>query len=173
MDTHSHQMLKMPYSQFHQADSKKNGGLNGHPPSHDLANGDICVAIGWSGDVLQAATRAQEAKNGVEINYVLPKEGSNVFYDMLVIPSDAKHPGNAHAFINYLMRPEVIAKVTNYVSYANANRAALPLVDPSIAQNPNIYYGEEMAPRMFTQKILPPKINRVITREWTKVLTGK
>ena len=71
------------------------------------------------------------------------------------------------------MRPEVIAKVTNYVSYANANRAALPLVDPSIAQNPNIYYGEEMAPKMFTQKILPPKINRVITREWTKVLTGK
>ena len=140
---------------------------------NDLANGDICVAIGWSGDVLQAATRAQEAKNGVEINYVLPKEGSNVFYDMLVIPSDAKHPDNAHAFINYLMRPEVIAKVPNYVSYANANRAALPLVDPSIAQNPNIYYGEEMAPKMFTQKILPPKINRVITREWTKVLTGK
>ena len=140
---------------------------------NDLANGDICVAIGWSGDVLQAATRAQEAKNGVEVNYVLPKEGSDVFYDMLVIPSDAKHPDNAHAFINYLMRPEVIAKITNYVSYANANRTALPLVDPAIAKNPNIYYGEEMAPKMFTQKILPPKINRVITREWTKVLTGK
>jgi putrescine transport system substrate-binding protein len=140
---------------------------------NDLANGDICVAIGWSGDIMQASMRAQEAKNGVTVDYVVPKEGSDLFYDMLVIPKDAKHPDNAHAFINYLMRPEVIAKITNYVSYANANLAALPRVDESIRTNPNIYFTDEMKPRMFAQKVLPAKINRVITREWTKVMTGK
>ena len=140
---------------------------------NDLANGDICVAIGWSGDVMQAASRAQESGNQVHVNYVIPREGSDVFYDMLVIPSDARHPGNAHAFINYLLRPEVIAKITNYVSYANANAAATTLVDQSIRDNPNIYYGDAMKPKMFAQKVLPQKITRVITREWTKVMTGK
>lgn len=140
---------------------------------NDLANGDICVAIGWSGDVMQAGLRAEEAKNGVKLNYVIPQEGSDVFYDMLVIPKDAHNPEAAHTFINYLMRPEVIAKITNYVSYANANQAALPLVDDSIRNNPNIYFTEEMKPKMFTQQMLPQKINRIITREWTKVMTGR
>ena len=140
---------------------------------NDLANGDICVAIGWSGDVIQAANRAEESKNGVEVTYVVPKEGSDVFYDMLAIPKDAKHPENALAFINYLMRPEVAAKITNYVSYANANAAATPMVDETIRDNPNIYFSDELKPKMFTQQILPQKITRVITREWTKVMTGK
>ena len=140
---------------------------------NDLANGDICVAIGWSGDVMQAGLRAEEAKNGVKLDYVIPQEGSDVFYDMLVIPKDARNPEGAHAFINYLMRPEVIAKITNYVSYANANQAALPLVDESIRNNPNIYFSDEMKPKMFTQQMLPQKINRIITREWTKVMTGR
>lgn len=140
---------------------------------NDLANGDICVAIGWSGDVMQAGLRAEEAKNGVKLNYVIPQEGSDVFYDMLVIPKDAHNPEAAHTFINYLMRPEVIAKITNYVSYANANQAALPLVDESIRNNPNIYFTDEMKPKMFTQQMLPQKINRIITREWTKVMTGR
>lgn len=140
---------------------------------NDLANGDICVAIGWSGDIMQAAKRAQEAKNGVEVHYVVPQEGSNVFYDMLVIPKDAKHPDNALAFINYLMRPAIIAKITNYVSYANANQAALPMVDAEIRNNPNIYFKDELKAKMYTQKILPAKINRFLTREWTKVVTGK
>ena len=96
---------------------------------NDLANGDICVAIGWSGDVMQAAARAEEAKNGVEVSYVIPKEGALLWYDMLAIPADAKHPHNAHAFLNYLMRPEVMAPITNYVAYASANEAALPMVD--------------------------------------------
>lgn len=140
---------------------------------NDLANGDICVAIGWSGDVMQAKKRADEAKNSVTVDYVIPKEGALVFYDMLAIPSDAKHPENAHAFINYLMKPEVIAKVSNYVSYASGNKASVPLVDAVIRNNPNIYPPAELKAKMFALKVLPAKINREITREWTKVQTGK
>ncbi len=140
---------------------------------NDLANGDICVAIGWSGDVMQAKARATEAKNGVEVDYVIPKEGALIFYDMLAVPRDAKHPENAMAFINYLMKPDVIAKVSNFVSYASGNKASLPLVDANIRNNPNIYPTDEMKPKMFTLKVLPQKVNREITREWTKVKTGK
>lgn len=140
---------------------------------NDLANGDICVSIGWSGDVMQASKRAVEAKNGVEVKYVVPKEGALVFYDMLAIPADAKHPENAHAFINYLMRPEVIAKISNFVSYASGNKASVPLVDESIRNNPNIYVKDDMKPKMFALKVLPQKVNREVTREWTKVKTGK
>ena len=96
---------------------------------NDLANGDICVAIGWSGDVMQAAARAEEAKNGVVVDYVIPKEGALIFYDMLAIPADAKNGEEAHEFINYLMRPEVIAKASNYVQYANGNLASKDLLD--------------------------------------------
>ena len=140
---------------------------------NDLANGDICVAIGWSGDVMQAKARAEEAKNGVEVDYVIPKEGALIFYDMLAVHKDAKHPENAMAFINYLMKPDVIAKISNYVSYASGNKASLPLVDAAIRNNPNIYPTDEMKPKMFTLKVLPQKVNREITREWTKVKTGK
>ncbi|GAA4498215.1 extracellular solute-binding protein [Pseudaeromonas paramecii] len=140
---------------------------------NDLANGDICVAVGWSGDIIQASDRAEEAGNGVHVEYVVPKEGSDVFYDMLTIPSDAKHPEYALAFINYLMRPEVIAKITNYVSYANANLAANGLVDEAIRDNPNVYFSDELKPKMFAQQVMPQKITRVITREWTKIMTGK
>ena len=140
---------------------------------NDLANGDICVAIGWSGDVMQAKARAEEAKNGVEVDYIIPKEGALIFYDMQAVPKDAKHPENAMAFINYLMKPDVIAKISNYVSYASGNKASLPLVDAAIRNNPNIYPTDEMKPKMFTLKVLPQKVNREITREWTKVKTGK
>ncbi len=140
---------------------------------NDLANGDICVAIGWSGDVMQAKARAEEAKNGVEVDYIIPKEGALIFYDMLAVPKDAKHPENAMAFINYLIKPDVIAKISNYVSYASGNKASLPLVDAAIRNNPNIYPTDEMKPKMFTLKVLPQKVNREITREWTKVKTGK
>lgn len=140
---------------------------------NDLANGDICVAIGWSGDVMQAKARAAEAKNGVTVDYVIPKEGALLFYDMLAIPADAKHPENAHAFINYLMKPDVMAKISNYVSYASGNKASIPMVDAEIRNNPNIYPTDEMKPKLFALKVLPAKINREITREWTKVKTGK
>ena len=140
---------------------------------NDLANGDICVAIGWSGDVMQAAARAKGADNRVVVDYVIPQEGGLVCYDMMAIPADAKHPENAHAFINYLMKPDVIAKISNFVSYASANKASLPMVDAAIRDNPNIYPTAEMKPKMFTLKVLPQKVNREVTRVWTKVKTGK
>ena len=140
---------------------------------NDLANGDICVAIGWSGDVMQAAARAEEAKNGVVVDYVIPKEGALIFYDMLAIPADAKHPENALGIINYLVKPDGNAKVSNFVSYASGNKASLPQVDAAIRNNPNIYPTDEMKPKMFTLKVLPQKVNREVTRVWTKVKTGK
>ena len=109
----------------------------------------------------------------MEVDYIIPKEGALIFYDMLAVPKDAKHPENAMAFINYLMKPDVIAKISNYVSYASGNKASLPLVDAAIRNNPNIYPTDEMKPKMFTLKVLPQKVNREITREWTKVKTGK
>ena len=125
---------------------------------NDLANGDICVAIGWSGDVMQAKARAAEANNGVVVDYVIPKEGALIFYDMLAVPTDSKHPENAMAFINYLMKPDVIAKVSNFVSYASGNKASIPLVDAAIRNNPNIYPTDEMKPKMFTLKVLSQKV---------------
>src|SRR5690606_30857615 len=98
----------------------------------DLANGGLCVAIGWSGDILQARDRAEEAGQGVKVAYSIPKEGTIVWFDMLAIPADARHPRNAHAFINYLMDPQVAANNTNFVKFANANAASLEMVDESV-----------------------------------------
>jgi spermidine/putrescine-binding protein len=102
----------------------------------DLANGDICVAFGYSGDVFQAANRAKEAKNGVNIAYAIPKEGANLWFDLLAIPADASNPKEAHAFINYLLDPQVIAKVSASVGYANPNPAAKQYMDPELVNNP-------------------------------------
>ena len=140
---------------------------------NDLANGDICVAIGWSGDVLQAKKRAAEAKNGVEIAYVIPKEGAGLYFDMLAIPKDAKHPQNAHKFLNFLMRPEIIADISNFVSYANAVPASKPLLKKDILNNPGVYPPAETQKRLFTFAVVPPKIDRIYTRVWTTVKTGK
>ncbi|MBM7455044.1 putrescine transport system substrate-binding protein [Oceanisphaera litoralis] len=140
---------------------------------NDLANGDICVAVGWSGDILQARDRAAEAEQGVKIAYRIPKEGALMWVDMLTIPKDARHPDNAHRLIDYLLRPEVIAGVSNYVAYANANTPARALVDEDIRNDPGIYPSEEAAEKLYTAKVLPQKVNRVITRAWTRVKTGK
>jgi putrescine transport system substrate-binding protein len=140
---------------------------------NDLANGDICVALGWSGDILQAADRAAEADNGVEVAYVIPKEGAAMWFDMMAIPKDAKHPDNAHLFLNYLMRPDVIAEISNYVWYANANTASTPLVDKEILEDPGIYPTAEAASKLYTFKVLPPKVDRIYTRTWTRVKTGQ
>lgn len=140
---------------------------------NDLANGDICVALGWSGDILQAADRAAEADNGVEVAYVIPKEGAAMWFDMMAIPKDARHPNNAHLFLNYLMRPEVIAEISNYVWYANANKASTPMIDKEILEDPGIYPTAEAASKLYTFKVLPPKVDRIYTRTWTKVKTGQ
>ncbi|RRJ83498.1 extracellular solute-binding protein [Aestuariirhabdus litorea] len=139
----------------------------------DLANGDICVAVGWSGDVLQAADRASEADNGVTVEYVIPKEGAGMWFDMLAIPTDAKNADEAYEFLNYLLEPEVMAGISNYVAYANGNREATKLVDEEVTSNPGIYPTPAAAKNLYPFKVLPKKIDRIVTRAWTKVKSGQ
>ncbi len=139
----------------------------------DLANGDICVAFGFSGDILQAATRADEAGNGNKIAYAIPKEGANLWFDMLAIPADAGNVDNALTFINYLLRPEVIAPISNYVSYANPNVPAQKLVDESIRNDPGIYPPQATLDNLYVGEIRPLKAQRALTRVWTKVKSGQ
>jgi len=138
-----------------------------------LANGDICLAVGWSGDVLQARDRAAEADNGITVKYSIPNEGTQMWFDMMAIPADAPNKENAHAFIDFLMRPEVIAQATNYVNFANANAPALEFVDEAVKSDPAIYPTEEASETLFTVTALPPRAQRVATREWTRVKTGQ
>lgn len=138
-----------------------------------LANGDICIAIGWSGDIFQAQTRAAEAKNGVTVEYSIPKEGTQMWFDMLAIPVDAKHKEEAYAFINYLLEPEVIAKVSNYVAYANGNKASQEFIDKAILENPSIYPTDEVMKGLFTVLAYDGKIQRMVNRTWTRLKSGK
>jgi putrescine transport system substrate-binding protein len=138
-----------------------------------LANGDICVAVGYSGDVLQAKDRAAEARNRVEIAYVVPKEGSQVWYDLFAIPKDAPNPAAAHKFIAFMLRPEIIARASNATRYANANADALALVDASVRDDPNVYPTPEMSRRLFVTTTKDQALLREVNRQWTRVLTGK
>ena len=138
-----------------------------------LANGDICVAVGWSGDVFQARDRAAEASNGVEINYVIPKEGAQMWFDQMAIPADAKNAAGAHKFIDFIMRPEVIAKASNYVFYANGNKASQALLEKELLEDPAVYPDEATANKLFVHMPYPPKVQRVVTRAWTKVKSGQ
>ncbi|WP_089390920.1 polyamine ABC transporter substrate-binding protein [Pseudomonas delhiensis] len=139
----------------------------------DLANGNICVAAGFSGDVFQAASRAEEAGKGVKIAYSIPKEGGNLWFDMLAIPADAPNVKQAHAFINYLLQPEVIAKVSEYVGYANPNSKADSVMDQELRNNPSVYPPKEVLDRTYVSVPLPPKVQRLETRSWTKIKSGK
>ncbi|MEP0519306.1 MAG: polyamine ABC transporter substrate-binding protein [Hyphomicrobiales bacterium] len=138
-----------------------------------LANGDICLAIGWSGDVLQARDRAAEANNGVTVEYRIPKQGALMWFDQMAIPADAKNVDEAHEFLNYIMRPDVIAKASNYVYYANGNKASQPLLDKEVIDDPAIYPSAEATENLFTVTAFPPRAQRVLTRAWTKVKTGQ
>jgi putrescine transport system substrate-binding protein len=138
-----------------------------------LANGDICVAIGWSGDVFQAQARAEESKTGMTVQYVIPKEAAQMWFDMMTIPADAKNVDEAHQFINYLMEPENIAKISNYVAYANGNKASQALLDKEILDNPAIYPTEEVLGRLYTVKAFEGKLQRLVTRSWTKIKSGQ
>ncbi|MCP1604053.1 polyamine ABC transporter substrate-binding protein [Pseudomonas citronellolis] len=139
----------------------------------DLANGDICVAIGYSGDVMQAQSRAKEAGKHIDIRYVIPREGANLWFDMLAIPRDAQNPAGALALVNYLLQPQVIAPVSDYVGYANPNKDATALLDPKVRDNPGIYPSDAVIDKLFVSADLPPNIQRVITREWTRIKTGQ
>lgn len=140
---------------------------------NDLANGDICVTIGWSGDVLQARDRADEADNGVSVAYVIPDEGALQWFDMLAIPSDAPHPDAAHAFINFIMDPQITADITNYVWYASANAAALPLIDEEIVADPGIFPTDAAKENLWPAKVHSARTDRLITRLWTSIKTGQ
>lgn len=137
-----------------------------------LANGDICVAVGWSGDILQAKARAEEANNGVTVEYIIPKEGTYMWFDNLAIPADAQHVEEAHAFINFMMKPDVIAKSSNYVQYANGNLASQQLLDEAVFKNPSVYPDEATVKKLFTISPYDPKSQRVLNRIWTQVKTG-
>jgi len=140
---------------------------------NDLANGDVCISQGYSGDVLQARDRAQEAGNGVNIQFVIPKEGAIMWTDMMLIPKDAPHPDAAHAFINYIMKPQVAADITNYVAYANANQAATPLVDKEISSDPGIYPPKAVMQKLYMTPENSPSMIRYRVRSWTRVKTGQ
>ncbi len=139
----------------------------------DLANGDICVAVGYSNDLFIAQARADEANNGNHIEYVIPKEGAGSYFDMMAIPADAKNAQAAHRFLDYLMKPEVIANISNEISAANGNRAATPFVDENIRDNGGIYPDEATLKHIYTISDLPTKTQRVMTRAWTKIKTGR
>ena len=138
-----------------------------------LATGEICLVVGWSGDIMQARSRAAEAKNDIAIGYAIPKEGAQMFFDNLAIPADAAHVTEAYELINYLYRPEVAAKNSNFLSYANGNLASQKLVDPGILGDKNIYPDQATLAKLFVITARDPATQRVINRLWTKVKTGR
>jgi len=138
-----------------------------------LANGELCIAVGWSGDILQAKSRAKEAGQGVEIAYRVPKEGTIVWFDMYAIPADAPHPDNAHAFINFMMKPEVAAANSNIVHYANGNAASLTLIDPAVRDDPGVYPPADVRAKLFPNLAKSAEYTRLLNRAWTRFTTGK
>jgi putrescine transport system substrate-binding protein len=138
-----------------------------------LANGDICLAVGYNGDVLQARDRAREAGKGIDIKYAVPKEGSILWFDMLAIPKDAPNPDNAYAFINYILTPRVIADISNFKRYADADAQAQSLLDPAVRDDPGIYPPKEVTAKLAVQLADSADQTRAITRVWQKFKTGQ
>jgi putrescine transport system substrate-binding protein len=140
---------------------------------NDLAAGDTCVALAYSGDVIQAQARAEEVGSDVTIEYVTPKEGVQLWFDMLTIPAGAPDPEAAHAFINFVLEPEVMAGITNYVNYGNAVPASLDLIDEAVRTNPAVFPPAAARERMFTVQAVSPQADRLRTRAWTRIKTGQ
>jgi putrescine transport system substrate-binding protein len=138
-----------------------------------LATGEICFVVGWSGDIMQARSRAAEARSDVKIGYSIPKEGAQLFFDNLAIPADAKNVAEAYELINYLYRPEIAAKNSDFLSYANGNLASQKLIDPKIFNDKGIYPDEAMQQKLFVITARDPATQRIINRLWTKVKTGR
>jgi len=139
----------------------------------NLANGDICLAMGWSGDVKQAHDRAAEAGKGVDLAYAIPKEGAIANYDVLAIPADAPHVHNAHLFINFLLRPEVAARNSNLIKYANAVIPSIQPLDQAVVTDPGVYPPPEVRARLVPERARPPGYQRLLTRMWTRFKTGR
>jgi putrescine transport system substrate-binding protein len=138
-----------------------------------LATGRACLVVGWSGDIKQAQKRAAEAKSGVEIRYAIPNGGAQMWFDNFAIPNDAKNAAEAHEFINYLLRPDVAAKNTNYLSYANGNLASQKLIDPAILNDPTVYPDEKTMKQLYTITAHDQKTQRLMNRLWTRIKTGR
>jgi putrescine transport system substrate-binding protein len=138
----------------------------------DMPAREVCIAGSWSGDYAVASARAHEAGLDMTLRYTVPREGSTLWFDALYIPADAPHPDSAHRFIDFLLRPEVIASISNYVGYANANRDATPMVNPRYAADPAIYPTPEIMQRLTSGPVYPPKMERRRTRAWTRAKSG-
>jgi putrescine transport system substrate-binding protein len=139
----------------------------------DLASGEVCVSIGWSGALQQARSRGAQAETPVKVVYVIPKEGAMIWFDMMAIPTNAPHPENAYAFLDYLMEPKVIADITNTVGQANGNAAALPYVAETLRNDPSVYPTSEVFKRLNPDKPWPPEMLRELARAWTRIQTGE
>ncbi len=139
----------------------------------DLANGNICVAVGYSGDVQQAKSRAAEAGDKVKVSYVIPKEGAGSFFDMVAIPKDAENVEGAYKFMTFLQKPEVMASITNAVRFPNGNAAATALVEKDITSDPGIYPPADVQAKLYAIADLPAATQRELTRSWTKIKSGK
>jgi len=140
---------------------------------NDLANGELCLVMGWSGDVFIARDRAAEANNGNEIVYTIPKEGALMWFDTIAIPKDAPHADNAYKFVDYLLRAEVIAAISNYVNYANGNAAATALLDESVRNDPAVYPDGTTKEKLFPNVVNTPEYDRLSTRAWTRIKTNQ
>ncbi|WP_315927222.1 polyamine ABC transporter substrate-binding protein [Mesorhizobium sp. SP-1A] len=140
---------------------------------NDLANGDICVVLGWSGDILQAKTRAAESAKKLEIAYSIPKEGTLINFDTMAIPKDAPHPENGLAWINFNMRPDIAAANSSYVSYANPIPESLPLMDQAVAKDPGVFPPDDVKAKLFVVHTADAKLLRLQNRLWTRVVTGQ
>lgn len=138
-----------------------------------LASSEICLVVGWSGDIKQAKNRALEAKNGIEIGYTIPKEGAQMWFDNLAIPKDAPHPEAAYAFINFMLDPQVAAKNSNMVAYANGNLASQKFIDKKVLYDPGIYPDAATMAKLYTVRARGPRAQRLINRIWTRVKTGR
>jgi putrescine transport system substrate-binding protein len=138
----------------------------------DLANGNVCAVIGFNGDIVQAAASAREAKNGIDIAYSIPDEGSTLWFDMVVMPKSAPHDKNGYSYMNYLLQPQVIANISNSIHYANPNSAADAYVVPAVKQDLAIYPPKTVMDKLFTVEDLPAPIARLTTRLWTKLKTN-
>jgi putrescine transport system substrate-binding protein len=138
----------------------------------DLGNGEVCLSVGYSGDVFIAQAAAAEANAGVEVAYVIPKEGALKWFDLFAIPADAPHPDNAHKFIDFMLRPDIAAANTNYVYYASGNKAALELIDDEVKNDPAIYPTPEVSAKLFNLKAHTPDYDELLTETWQRIKAG-
>jgi len=140
---------------------------------NDLANGEICLVFGWSGDILQAGDRAREVNNGVSIEYEIPREGAQMWVDMMSIPNDAPNAENAHLFLDFILQPEVMAAISNKVKFPNAIPKSKKFISKDILNNKAVYPDQQTLNTLFIAEIANPRVDRMMTRQWINIKTGK